>query len=35
MVDAMGDDPAELTYAWTASNPIGTFRANVPSGARA
>jgi hypothetical protein len=33
MVDAMGDDPAALTYAWTASNPIGTFGANVPSGA--
>jgi hypothetical protein len=33
VVDAMGDDPAELTYAWTASNPIGTFGPNVSSGA--
>jgi hypothetical protein len=33
MVNATGDDPAELTYAWTASSPIGTFGASVPSGA--
>jgi hypothetical protein len=33
MVEARGDDPTKLTYAWTASNPIGTFGANAPSGA--
>jgi hypothetical protein len=31
MVGASGDDPSQLTYTWTTSNPIGTFGANDAS----